>query len=128
MRTAINAAIIRRKRILLVRKKNTWILPGGKPNKGEHEVDCLFREMNEELPGLRLTITGYYSEFEGVTPHKGDVLEARVYFAEAVGNTSTTSHEILESARVSYENANAKYQVSDITKKVLDGLRQSNYL
>lgn len=38
-------------KILLVRKRNTamFMLPGGKPNEGEAEIDCLAREIYEEL-------------------------------------------------------------------------------
>ena len=38
MRTVINAAIIQDKKILLVKKKETWILPGGKPDGGESDL------------------------------------------------------------------------------------------
>jgi 8-oxo-dGTP diphosphatase len=38
-------------KMLLVRKRNTamFMLPGGKPDEGEVELDCLAREIHEEL-------------------------------------------------------------------------------
>jgi ADP-ribose pyrophosphatase YjhB (NUDIX family) len=41
-----------RGRILLLKdnkKKPSWILPGGKPKKNEHPVECMVREIQEEL-------------------------------------------------------------------------------
>ena len=85
MRTAINAAIIKDKKLLLVRKKNTWILPGGKPESGENDLECLTREINEELSGTKIKDISFYREFKGKTPHKRDIINAKVYFAKLDG-------------------------------------------
>jgi len=91
MRTAINAAIISARRILLVQKNETWILPGGKPEEGEEDSACLGREFGEELSGTQLENLSYYGEFEGRTPHTGDVLAAKVYFADIKGELGRPS-------------------------------------
>lgn len=83
MRTAISAAIIRNGAMLLVKKRNTWILPGGKPNEGESDTQCLIREITkEEVPGTKLSDFRFYKSFKGRTPHSGDILLVRVYLAE----------------------------------------------
>lgn len=97
MRVAINGVIIEDKKILLVKKKNHWILPGGKPKSAEEsDYDCLDREVLEET-GLELLSTVWYNRFEGRTPNTGDVLEARVYFATIIG-TPTPKAEITDIA------------------------------
>jgi len=74
MRVAISAAVIRKGCILLVRKKKAWILPGGKPDGNENNIQCLLREAKEELPGARLTVLRFYKSIKGRTPHTGDIL------------------------------------------------------
>ena len=85
MRIAINVAIIQENKLLLVRKKSTWILPGGKPEIGENDLECLCREIDEELSGTKIKDISYYKQFEGKTPHKGDILRVKVYFANIDG-------------------------------------------
>jgi ADP-ribose pyrophosphatase YjhB (NUDIX family) len=60
LRTAINAVIIEDGKILLVRKRQTWILPGGKPGINESDLECLCREIREELSGTQLDNIRYY--------------------------------------------------------------------
>ncbi|MFB6246213.1 MAG: NUDIX domain-containing protein [Candidatus Pacearchaeota archaeon] len=43
MRKAINLAVVYDSGLLLVRKKNAWILPGGKPEEGEGHYETLER-------------------------------------------------------------------------------------
>lgn len=126
MRQAINAVAIKDKRILLVRKRETWILPGGKPEERETDVDCLNREFSQELPGLRLVIGSLYGFFKGKTPHTGDILESKVYFAGVEGDKKPSA-EISESAWVSRQEMNS-YNLSDITHKIIYSLKMDRYL
>lgn len=124
MRKAIGVAIIKNGCILLVRKKKTWILPGGKPEVGESDMQCLFREVREELPQLVLQNPEYFGAFVGITPHKGDELRAEVYFAEANG-------DIIPSAEVNkaeWVKTPEEYNLSDITRKIVLSLRQNGHL
>jgi 8-oxo-dGTP diphosphatase len=125
MRMVINAAIIQDGELLLVRKKNTWILPGGKPEIGETDLECLCRETREELSGLELKNFRFYKEFEGVTPHKGDVLKAKVYFADINSSFSKASAEIVAAELTKKPE---EYNLSDITRKVVDSLRRDHYI
>lgn len=47
----IGLALVKRNRLLVVRKKGTqaFILPGGKPEDGEDDLEALQRELREEL-------------------------------------------------------------------------------
>lgn len=125
MRLAIDAAIIQDERILLVRKKQSWILPGGKPKSNELDLECLCREVGEELSGTEIDNIRYYGEFEGITPHKGDVLKARVYFADIKGQLRQPAAEI---AAYEWISDTSKYNLSDITSKIVDSLRKDGYL
>lgn len=130
MRTAINAAIIKNKKILLVRKERIWILPGGKiesRDKGSN-INCLHREIEkEELPEIKLMNIWYYKNFQGKTPHKKEMLEVKVYFSEIQGNEMETGEEILESEWIGKRDI-SKYNVSDITKEIISSLKKDNYL
>ena len=124
MRTAIGA-IIDNGKILLVRKRQTWILPGGKPESSESDIECLCREISEELPDIKLDNIRYYGEFEGITPHKNDTLRTRVYFADIGGNLCKAGAEISEYSWIKDTN---EYNLSDITLKIVDSLRINGYL
>lgn len=116
MRVTINAAIIEKGLILLVKKNQAWILPGGKPFENESDLDCLQREVREELSGTELKDIRYYTEFVGVTPHKGDILKSKVYFASLNGKLNSPSAEIDGYVWI---NNTRGYDVSDITNKTL---------
>lgn len=124
MRKAINVAIIRDGCILLVRKRETWILPGGKPKVDESKLQCLFREIQEELPQLNLQNIRYFGAFTGITPHKSDMLCAEVYLADADGEI-TPSAEINAAKWIKDPE---EYNLSDITRKIVLSLRQKGRL
>jgi len=127
MRTAINAVIIQDNKLLLVRKKLTWILPGGKPESGETDLECLCREIDEELSGTRIKDIRYYNQFEGKTPHRGDVLKARVYFASIDGPLYSVRNGDSIS-EMSWVDDFSKYNLSAITLKIVNSLQQDKYL
>jgi len=124
MRVAICIVVIQNGRILLCKKKETWILPGGKPEVGESDIECIVRELREEFPELQVSILRHYGDFVGVTPHKGDELCARVYLAEVSGSI-VPSAEISESA---WTDKPEDYKLSDITQKIILSLRQTGCL
>jgi len=70
MRKAISLIVLTSEGLLLTKKRETWILPGGKPLDGETNYICLFRELKEELPYSQISITRHYQNFIGRTPHK----------------------------------------------------------
>ncbi len=126
MRKAVNAVIIKEGKILLFRKNLVWILPGGKPELGENDLETLAREFREEALGAELDITGYYGRFLGITPHSKDFLRAYVYFARRKSDEEIVPSGEIEEARFVRDFEN--YNISDITKKVLNSLVKENYL
>jgi 8-oxo-dGTP pyrophosphatase MutT (NUDIX family) len=127
MRTAINAAIIQDQKLLLVKKNLTWILPGGKPENSEADLECLCREINEELSGTKIKEIYFYKQFEGKTPHKGDILKAKVYFASIDGQLySVRDGDSI--SEVTWTNDFSKYNLSEITSKIINSLQQDKYL
>ncbi|MBI2668548.1 NUDIX domain-containing protein [Candidatus Woesearchaeota archaeon] len=125
MRIAIGAAIIDEGRILLVRKKQSWILPGGKPEPHESDIECLCREVGEELSGTQLEHIQYYGDFEGVAPHQGDILKVKVYFADVKGQLYRPAAEI---TACDWADNPSKYNLSDITSKIVDSLIGDGHL
>ena len=126
MRIAINLVYIRKKALLLLRKRDVWILPGGKPNILELDHDCLKRENQEELPGSRIVIGRHYRNFKGKTPHTKDILLARVFLGSIRGDTSPSA-EISE-ARFFTAEEFSEIPISEITKKVIRSLIKDKLL
>lgn len=95
-------AVIRDGRILLCRKKNGLphlILPGGKPHPDESSLDCLQREIHEELgPAIADNLTYYatYTSPAAMAPGEPSaVVEIELYLGDLTGNL-TASGEIAE--------------------------------
>jgi len=128
LRRAIGAAIISEGGLLLARKKQTWILPGGKPEEGESDIDCLEREISEEVLGLEITGLRRYGAFEGIAPYKGYALEVTVYLTDL--KFSTNLHPGAEIEELAWVSAGdiEKYPLSDITRKIVNLLLREGYL
>ena len=127
MRRAVSGAFIRKEKILLVRKRNTWILPGGKPEQEDkNDMATLIREVKEELPNLEIKQESlfYFDVFQGITPHEEDTLLAKVFVGEASGGIET-ANEINDSGW--FEKPKEK-NLSDITGKIVRALEYDEYL
>ena len=124
MRESINVAIIKDTKILLVKKEKSWLLPGGKPNPDESDIECLCREVYEELSGTLLKDIEFYGEFIGKT-HTEERFKTKVYFANIKGKLKDPSAEISESEWVQDTN---KYDLSDMNLKVIKSLIKDGYL
>ena len=126
MRTAISAAIINEnKELLLVNKRGTRILPWWKPDEEEGELDCLEREVDEELNWAKLENIQYYNSVIWTTPHKGDLLEAKVYIADLMTENLCASAELSEAK---YTKEFDNYKLSDITQKIITLLQNDGKL
>jgi len=124
MRTAISLIVLTSEGLLLTKKKKTWILPGGKPKEGESDKDCLIRKFKEELPDSKISITNYYRNFTGRTPYKKDLLENVVYFGTLTGSIKPSN----EISKAKYITDFEDYNLSDITQKVVNSLKENKYL
>lgn len=127
MRKTIGAVIIEDKKLLLVKKRNYWILPGGKLEEGETDLECLCREMEEELSGTKIDtqLYSYFNDFEGIAPHRKDEIYTKVYFIDIAGELGKPSNEISDAKFINdFEN----YNISDVTNKVIKSLNEGEYL
>ncbi len=120
MRKAISAIIIQNRDYLLVRKKDNYIFPGGKPEPGESDEECLRREVREELSGTNLKNIRAYKSFDGKSPNKGDLIQIVCYLADLDGPLGNPSAEITE---VKWCDRQDSFEVSEPTRKALDSLR-----
>ncbi len=127
MRVAIGAVVIRENSLLIVKKRNSWILPGGKIEEGESDLECLSREVGEELSGTKICNEIFYGEFEGRTPHRGDILKSRVYFAGIDGPLRDV-YERDSISEVRWVENFERYNLSKITSKIVDSLKKDRYL
>ena len=125
MRTAVSAAIIEKGNIVLVKKRAHWILPGGKPENGEQDLECLCREVAEELSNTRIKEIEFYGRFIGRTPNTGDILLNRVYLAKLDGGIYAPSKEISGVAVTIYPEM---HNLSEITAKVISSLKRDRYI
>lgn len=123
MMTAINLAAIDGNSLLLVRKRNFWILPGGKPEKGESHLETLIREFGEELPGTDIFVMGYYNSFVDITTLSRKDLRAEVY----IGYVEGVSKPASEINDVKYISDFNDYNLSDITIKIVHSLKKDGY-
>ena len=93
----IGAIILKDKSILVGKKKDTFIIPGDRIEKGETEVECLSRELMEEFgvnlisqehfgtyehdaaldPGMKIKMEVYLVDVEGEPKASGEITEAR---------------------------------------------------
>lgn len=81
------AAIIRDASLLLTRKRGTatFISPGGKPLPGEGYIDCLVREVREEL-GVDVRGQTFLGTFKGISAFEKVPVEMHVYLTEIQGS------------------------------------------
>lgn len=85
----VGLAVMHDNRLLLVRKRGgkTYILPGGKPEAGENDLEALVREIDEELgctiDSNSVTFLGTFSDAAAELPET--VVVVRLYAANLVG-------------------------------------------
>ena len=109
---------------MLVRKREVWILPGGKPQEGESDLDCLRREVEEEISVEIIGQPQVYKDVIGITPHKRDQLTAKVYLVEIRGEPEPGA----EINQVKCIGDPLNYHLSDITRKIIISLQNDGYL
>jgi ADP-ribose pyrophosphatase YjhB (NUDIX family) len=114
----INALIIQDKKLLVVKKNDYWILPGGKLEYNEDDISCLKREIGEELSNTKLIIKNYYKTFKGITPKSKKFLESKCYFCEVEGEIGNPSNEIVLKYFVNASCVH-KYNFSKTTESII---------
>jgi len=128
-KVVINAVVIQDGKLLLVKKKDVWIFPGGKLESGESELECLNREIKEELSqNVEIDKSEYLETFEGgVAPHSGYEIIAKVYLAKISGQLVTDGKNDSISEMAWVDNFN-DYYLSETTKNIINYLKKRGLL
>lgn len=124
-------AVFKDKKILFVRSHKhpeVFFTLGGKIEKGESEVDCLKREVMEEI-GCQVDEDSlkFLVEFEDIAHGKdGALLNIRIYQGNIIGEPKASS----EIAEVGWFDTNSdKKHFSEIAqKKILPWLKEHGYI
>ena len=122
-----NVAAIEKGKLLIVKKRDFWILPGGEKKQGEDLGECILRELGEELPQSRL-VDGlvYFDRFYGKSP-SGSVIKVVCCFGKIEGDiTPANEDSILDAKWVSREELFSIYKdsLSEITQRIVVKLWQ----
>jgi len=93
--TKIGLIVIRDSKLLLVRKKNSnhLILPGGKVESDESEIECLNRELFEELQvhPVNSSLKPYHTFVGQTAEERNREIRMKTYFGEIDGTPSPSS-------------------------------------
>lgn len=86
------AVILDDSRLLVVRKRNTaiFISPGGKRERSETEIECLTRELKEEL-SVRLVGARFFGVYERPSALESGTVKISVWIAEVEGQCVPSS-------------------------------------
>ena len=87
-RIRIVAIVIQNHKLLLVKgldKYKEFWTPGGKREEGESDLECLKRELDEEI-NVKVTSAKFFGEYTSKSPYHEDVLTiSRVYIVDISG-------------------------------------------
>ncbi|MBP8642415.1 MAG: NUDIX domain-containing protein [Bacteroidales bacterium] len=95
----IGLALIKHKAILLVRNEGTvkYLMPGGRVEKGENDLETLQREIEEELScKIDTKNISYVGEYQDIAANDfGYIVDIKLYHGEIIGDI-VPSNEIAE--------------------------------
>lgn len=88
----VGGIIIKNKKVLVVRKKTKenfpeFIIPGGKREIGETDVETLQREIQEEV-NLKVVKAEYVDEYEDIAIFEKIPIVVKVYLCEVEGEVN----------------------------------------
>jgi len=95
----VGAIILKDKKILAVRKRTNdnrpeYIIPGGRREPHESDVETLVREIKEEIK-VDIVSMKYFGSFEDIAIFEQLPMHIEVYYTEVLGEPSC-DHEIKE--------------------------------
>ena len=123
----VGLATIENGQLLVVRKKGTYsfILPGGKPEGSEQDLETLNRELQEEL-GCSFADPHFEGSFSDVAADLYEtIVTVRLYAAKLVGDPRPAS-EIEEIAWVNLMGSVDLPLAPSLTNKILPHLNRYN--
>ena len=101
----IGGIILKNRNVLVARKKDTYLIPGGKIKTGEQAEQCLSRELNEEL-GVTLVSQRYFGEYEDKAALDPDKMINIELFVVSIKGEPSPHAEIND---IKYINLKVKY-------------------
>ena len=121
----IGAAVISNDRLLVVRKRGlaAYILPGGKPEPGETDLETLSREVKEEL-GCGFSRPVLVGKFKDVAAGTGDAVVVVTLYTAALVGEPTPSNEIEGTAWIPLRGAVEVELAPSIERGILPALRR----
>lgn len=129
MKRVINGIILEHRKILLVDKRGTWIVPGGKPENGESDLVCLAREFREELSGTEIDQPSafFYGDFYAQSPYSGSQIHVRAWHLRTPLVINNPSSEIRAKRFVTPSEA-YETNISHATQQIMRRLEEDLYL
>ena len=78
------------------RRDHLWMFPGGQKRERKSELDCLRREIEEELPELKLGRIRLWKKVNGTNRHSGRKMSDAIFIVNKVSGDLTIGdkHEI----------------------------------
>ena len=116
----VGGIIIKNKKVLVVRKKTKenfqeFIIPGGKREIGETDVETLQREIQEEV-NLKVVKAEYVDEYEDIAIFEKIPIVVKVYLCEVEGEVNI-DNEIKEFCWIDKDYKKNGIKVSSILEK-----------
>ena len=122
----VGLAALSGRRILLVRKRGStaFILPGGKPEPGESELETLAREIDEEL-GCSVDATRYEGSFTDAIAGSADAKVVVILYSGRLRGAPLPMAEIEELAWCDLANSVALPVAPSLSNHILPYLRRT---
>ena len=116
----VGGIIIKNKKVLVVRKKTKenfpeFIIPGGKRETGETDVETLQREIQEEV-NLKVVKAEYVDEYEDIAIFEKVPIVVKVYLCEVEGEVNV-DNEIKEFCWIDKDYKKNGIKVASILEK-----------
>jgi ADP-ribose pyrophosphatase YjhB (NUDIX family) len=115
----VDIVVERKGLILLVKRGDFWILPGGEIEQGEDEMHCLeevvSREMNDRVAGIFRKLE---KTVKGISPVRGGEVEVTIYIGD-INSKKMSDVKDCNAHWFSRESIRA-LRLSNITKDVLE--------
>ena len=115
----VDIIVERKGMILLIKRGDFWILPGGEIEQGEDEMKCLdevvSREMNDQVSGIFRKLE---KTVKGPSPVRPGDVEVSIY----VGDISSAKMSDVKDCNAHWfsRKSTSSLRLSNITKEILD--------